>query len=64
VTAAGPDRGRRRGRTGLSLDDPDGDGYCEEISEGDLDVAEWYLLNHPAPARGPITALTVGRRVR
>ena len=55
VTAAGKDRGRRRGPTGISLDDPDGDGYCEEISEGDLDVAEWYLLNHPAPARGEIT---------
>src|SRR5205823_4284713 len=23
--------------------------------EGDLDVVEWYLLNHPAPARGKIT---------
>ena len=55
VTAAGKDRGRRRGPTGVSLDDPDGDGYCEEISEGDLDVAEWYLLNHPAPARGEVT---------
>ena len=58
VTAAGPDRGKRRGRTGISLDDPDGDGYCEEITEGDLDVAEWYLLNHPAPARGQITPET------
>jgi hypothetical protein len=56
VTAAGKDVGRKRGPTGISLDDPDGDGYCEEISEGDLDVAEWYLLNHPAPARGPSTA--------
>jgi hypothetical protein len=55
VTEAGKDRGRRRGPTGLSLDDPDGDGYCEEITEGDLDVVEWYLLNHPAPARGRIT---------
>src|SRR5437868_2355611 len=55
VTAAGKDRGLKRGPTGISLDDPDGDGYCEEISEGDLDVAEWYLLNHPAPARGEIT---------
>jgi hypothetical protein len=27
----------------------------EELSEGDLDVAEWYLLNHPAPGRGRIT---------
>ncbi len=56
VTAAGADRGRRKGPTGISHDDPDGDGYCEEISEGDLDVVEWYLLNHPAPARGKITA--------
>ncbi len=56
VTAAGKDRGLKRGPTGISLDDPDGDGYCEEISEGDLDVVEWYLLNHPAPARGEITA--------
>jgi hypothetical protein len=56
VTAAGKDQGRRKGKTGISLDDPDGDGYCEEITEGDLDVVEWYLLNHPPPARGPATA--------
>ncbi len=55
VTAAGRDRGAVRGPTGISKDDPDRDGYCEEISEGDLDVSEWYLLNHPAPARGEIT---------
>jgi hypothetical protein len=61
VTAAGKDRGGVRAKTksglpGISLDDPDRDGYCEEISEGDLDVVEWYLLNHPAPTRGRITA--------
>jgi hypothetical protein len=56
ITAAGKDRGAVRGPTGISLDDPDRDGYCEEISEGDLDMAEWYLLNHPAPARGEITS--------
>ena len=57
------DQGSRRRRAptktglpGISLDDPDRDGYCEEISEGDLDMAEWYLLNHPAPTRGKITA--------
>lgn len=55
VTAAGKDRGAARGPTGISRDDPDRDGYCEEISEGDLDMAEWYLLNHPAPGRGPLT---------
>jgi hypothetical protein len=56
VIEAGKDRGVRRGPTGISRDDPDGDGYCEEIAEGDLDVVEWYLLNHPAPTRGRITS--------
>ena len=50
------DRGAIMGPTGISMDDPDRDGYCEEISEGDLDMVEWYLLNHPAPARGPSSA--------
>jgi hypothetical protein len=56
TTESGKDLGRLRGPTGISKDDPDGDGYCEEISEGDLDAVEWYLLNHPAPARGRLTA--------
>jgi mono/diheme cytochrome c family protein len=56
VTAAGKDRGAIRGPTGISLDDPDRDGYCEELTEGDLDVMEWYFLNHPSPARGRLTA--------
>jgi hypothetical protein len=55
ITEAGKDRGGVRGPTGISKDDPDGDGYCEEITEGDLDIVEWYLLNHPAPARCKIT---------
>ncbi len=55
VTEAGKDRGTVRGPTGISKDDPDRDGYCEEITEGDLDIVEWYLLNHPAPARARIT---------
>lgn len=64
VTAAGKDRGGVRAPTktglpGISLDDPDRDGYCEEISEGDLDVSEWYFLNHPSPARGRKTTDTV-----
>ncbi|HRC85055.1 MAG TPA: di-heme oxidoredictase family protein, partial [Thermoanaerobaculia bacterium] len=28
------------------------------ISEGELDLLEWFLLNHPAPARGPQNAET------
>jgi Di-haem oxidoreductase, putative peroxidase len=55
LNEAGKDRGSMRGPTGLSMDDPDRDGYCEEITEGDLDMVEWYLLNHPAPTRGPAT---------
>jgi hypothetical protein len=60
VTEALKDRGAVRTKTltglpGISMDDPDRDGYCEEISEGDLDMVEWYQLNHPAPARGRIT---------
>ncbi len=55
TSAAGKDRATQRGPTGISQDDPDRDNYCEEISEGDLDLVEWYLLNHPAPARGRIT---------
>lgn len=52
ITEVTRDRGGSKGPTGISLDDPDRDGYCEEITEGDLDVVEWYLLNHPAPTRG------------
>ena len=35
---------------GFSKDDPDGDGHLNEISEGDLDLAEWFMLNAPRPA--------------
>ncbi|MFO0964530.1 MAG: di-heme oxidoredictase family protein [Gemmataceae bacterium] len=60
ISAAGKDRGGVRAPTksgwpGISLDDPDRDGYCEEISEGEIDVMEWYFLNHPSPTRGKIT---------
>jgi hypothetical protein len=55
VTEVTKDRGSVMGPTGISMDDPDRDGYCEEISEGDLDMVEWYMLNHPRPTRGPST---------
>ncbi|MFO0983200.1 MAG: di-heme oxidoredictase family protein [Planctomycetota bacterium] len=45
-----PDRGLHKSSAGLSLDDPDHDGACEELTEGDIDVGEWYLLNLPQPA--------------
>jgi hypothetical protein len=53
TTEVTKDRGSVMGPTGISMDDPDRDGYCMEISEGDLDMVEWYMLNHPRPARGP-----------
>jgi photosystem II stability/assembly factor-like uncharacterized protein/mono/diheme cytochrome c family protein len=49
------DRGLRVSDRGLSLDDPDGDGVVNEISEGDVDLAEWYMLNAPPPGVGPKT---------
>jgi hypothetical protein len=56
ISSATKDRGAVKNSKGVSLDDPDRDGYCEEITEGDLDMVEWHMLNHPAPARGEITA--------
>jgi hypothetical protein len=44
------DRGGVKDRNGVSLDDPDRDGVPEELTQGDLDLAEFYQLNHPAPA--------------
>lgn len=52
------DRGLRVNDRGLSLDDPDGDGSINEISEGDVDLAEWYMLNAPTPAVGRQTPQT------
>ena len=53
-------RAKKRGPTGISQDDPDGDGYCE--IRGDLDVVEWYLLNHPSQ-RGRITEVQAGEKL-
>ncbi|MEW6683912.1 MAG: di-heme oxidoredictase family protein [Nitrospirota bacterium] len=52
------DRGLRVSDRGLSLDDPDGDGAINEISEGDVDLAEWYMLSASAPGEGRQTPQT------
>ncbi|MEQ1632305.1 MAG: di-heme oxidoredictase family protein [Planctomycetota bacterium] len=44
------DRGLVRDALGFSRDDPDRDGHLTEISEGDLDLGEWFMLNVPRPA--------------
>ncbi len=53
-----PDAGESLGPDGVSLDDPDGDGVADELTEGDLDLVEFFLLNHPAPAERPPTPAT------
>ena len=50
ATHRAPDGGQLLDPAGFSLDDPDGDGHMTEISEGDLDLVEWYMLNLPRPA--------------
>ncbi len=44
------DKGISMDPLGFSRDDPDQDGFLSEISEGDLDLAEWFMLNAPRPA--------------
>ncbi len=51
------DRGVVKDAHGISLEDPDRDGVLEEMSEGDMDLVEHYLLNHPQPAEIKRTAL-------
>jgi hypothetical protein len=48
-TGRTPDAGRALGADGVSLDDPDGDGVADELTEGDMDLVEFFLLHHPAP---------------
>lgn len=44
------DRAAVKDSRGISLDDPDRDGILEEMTEGDMDLVEHFLLNHPQPA--------------
>lgn len=48
---------------GVSRDDPDRDGVVHEISEGDLDLIEWYLLNHPTPEEKLSSSFYLGREI-
>ncbi|MCA9416732.1 MAG: hypothetical protein KC917_10690, partial [Candidatus Omnitrophica bacterium] len=42
----------------VCLDDIDHDGCLEEITEGDLDMCEWFILNAPPPALGRQTLIS------
>jgi len=44
------DHGTNLDPLGFSRDDPDADSCLNEISEGDLDLGEWFMLNAPRPA--------------
>ena len=44
--------------TTVCLDDIDRDGCLEEITQGDLDMCEWYILNAPPPVLGRQTDAT------
>ena len=51
ATHSAPDKGNSLDpQKGFSLDDPDGDGSLAEITAGDLDLGEWFMLNAPRPA--------------
>ncbi|HEX4951999.1 MAG TPA: di-heme oxidoredictase family protein [Thermoanaerobaculia bacterium] len=58
-----PDLGARLASTGISLDDPDGDGHPTELSQGDVDAAEWAMLQAPAPAVAATPESERGRSV-
>lgn len=60
---AAPDRGRPVCPEWRSSADPDGDGHASELTEGDLDAAEFYMLHAPVPALRPGAASAGGRDV-
>jgi hypothetical protein len=57
------DPGHRLSRTGLSLDDPDHDRSINELTEGDVDAVEFYLLHAPPPATLATATSEAGRAV-
>jgi hypothetical protein len=50
LAGGAPDHGKHLAPSGVSLDDPDGDGHISELTEGDVDAVEFYMLHAPAPA--------------
>lgn len=58
-----PDFGLTKSSTGISLDDPDRDGTVNELTEGDVDAAEFYMLHSPAPAVRSTPLTERGRQI-
>jgi hypothetical protein len=61
MTVRPRDRGKVLSKVGVSKDDPDRDGYLEELSCGDVDLAEHFLFHMPPPAEKPTAASRAGR---
>ncbi|HEX8089148.1 MAG TPA: di-heme oxidoredictase family protein, partial [Blastocatellia bacterium] len=58
-----PDKGITKTETGVSLDDPDKDGIINELTEGDIDAAEFYMLHAPSPAVRATKRSELGRTI-
>ncbi|HZN95984.1 MAG TPA: di-heme oxidoredictase family protein [Myxococcales bacterium] len=63
VTVRPRDRGRVLSAAGVSRDDPDRDGFIEELSCGDVDLAEFFLFHMPPPIERPGARAASGRQV-
>ncbi|HXO40260.1 MAG TPA: di-heme oxidoredictase family protein [Thermoanaerobaculia bacterium] len=57
------DRGVHLLPSGLSADDPDHDGKLSELTEGDVDAAEFYMLHAPVPGYLATPRTNAGRRI-
>jgi hypothetical protein len=57
------DPGQKLTPKGLSLDDPDHDGHFNELTEGDVDAVEFFLLHTPQPAVRATESSEEGRAV-
>jgi hypothetical protein len=57
------DPGHKLTPKGLSLDDPDHDGHLNELTEGDVDAVEFFLLHTPPPAVRATATSEQGREV-
>src|SRR5262249_54084411 len=57
------DPGHKLTEKGLSLDDPDHDGHINELTQGDVDAVELFLLHTPQPAVRATESSEAGRAV-
>jgi hypothetical protein len=58
------DLGVQRDAQGWSLDDPDRDGVCAELGDGDIDLVEWFLSHQPQPTERKTNSTSAASRAR